>query len=48
MVAIRKFIGGCLTNINMRNQYLGAVVGGMDKVHKTMNVVVASEHDTEA
>ena len=46
MIAIRKFIGGCLENVTLNNNNLEAVVGGMNKIRQTMDAVVAREKDS--
>ena len=39
MIALRKFIGGCLDGINLMNKNLVTVVGAMSKVSETTKVI---------
>lgn len=48
MIAIRKFVGGCLENVTLNNNNLEAVVGGMSTINHTMDAIVLREQDTEA
>lgn len=46
MIAIRKFVGGCLENVTLNNNNLEAVVGGMTTIHETMDAIVVREKDS--
>ena len=39
MIALRKFIGGCLDGINLMNKNLETVVGAMSKVSETTKAI---------
>lgn len=39
MIALRKFIGGCLDGINLMNKNLETVVGAMGKVAETTKAI---------
>ena len=39
MIALRKFIGGCLDGINLQNKNLVTVVGAMSKISSTAKVI---------
>ena len=45
---MRKFIGGCLDNINLMNRNLETVMGAMSKVQKTMKAVIDREKEAES
>ena len=40
MIAMRKFIGGCLDSINLQYKNLETVVGTMSKVTTLVNAVI--------
>ena len=39
MIALRKFLGGCLDGINLMNKNLETVVGAMSKVTDTTRAI---------
>lgn len=43
MIAVRKFIGACLENVNCNSNNLEAVVGGMGETNKAMSAIVKTE-----
>ena len=45
MIAVRKFIGACLENVNRNGCNLEAVVGGMGEVNRTMDTIALSEQE---
>ena len=47
MIAMRKFIGGCLDGINLMNKNLESVVGAMSTVEQTMQAVVDREKESD-
>ena len=47
MIALRKFIGGCLDNINIMNKNLESVVGGMNKIEGVVKVCEIREKSIE-
>lgn len=47
MVAMRKFVGGCLDTINLMNQNLETVVGAMSMVRQSMLAVIEREKEAE-
>ena len=47
MIAVRKFIGGCLDGINLQNKNLEAVVGAMNKVEEVVKTCEVRERSVE-
>ena len=47
MIAMRKFVGGCLDSINLLNGNLEMVVGAMSEVHNSMEMVIEREKIAE-
>ena len=43
MIAIRKFIGGCLENCILNYANLEAVVGGLGEVNKSVHALMMRE-----
>lgn len=43
MIALRKFLGGCLENINLKSHNLDAIVGGMNNIQHVGNAINARE-----
>ena len=48
MIAIRKFIGGCLENVCYNYANLEAIVGGMGAINDSVRALHSREHDNEA
>jgi len=47
MIAIRKFIGACLENVNCNSNNLEAVVGGMGDINMSNEAIIRAEGGLE-
>ena len=47
MIALRKFIGGCLENVGLNSNNLESIVGVMGKLDCSAQALVAHEHESE-